>query len=235
MSGSPAHSKHKFLPKGLSGEFLRIGTGATHHERLEDALLQCQIRQITQEVLAFQDVTEWHRGGAESYIADSTVLFADGREHHVLAKALVASGPFIDNMLDSWTKRRTLLEMIGVRVPRLYCVREGVFFEEFIDEPFLGDVPLLDSYRNQLASIAAKLDAWGFNTLCFTADLRIKNTNLYYVDFGFDLGDPSAGISNSARTCIERIIGMPRLEQWREYYSKLLDAEISNRNKMGPL
>jgi hypothetical protein len=66
-----------------------------------------------------------------------------------------------------------------------------------------------------LARIAALLDRNGFMTLSFTEDIRCDGAAPYYIDFGFDLGEPSRHPSSRAfeelsRFCIANDAQFPR-------------------------
>ena len=211
-------------PEGLSSEFLRTGEGATDWARIEDGLRRENILQSSETMTAFEDVEPWHRGGAETFIADAMVGVSPGSSgRRVIAKALVSFATDLDTKLRVWLRRRSLLSGIGIPVPFLFNGRNATVFEEFIDEPFRltdSDSDILD----QVGKIGAQLDFNGFTTLSFLSDLRVKDQLVYYVDFGTDLGEPSGARTESARLTLVKSIPASQIDSClRAYDGTLID------------
>ena len=201
--------KHLLLkPDGLSSEFLRTGRGTTEWARIEAGLRLANILSATERMDSYADGEPWHRGGAETYIADASILVARASDpnRRVIAKALVSFATDIEVKVAVWLQRRTFLSQIGILVPILYSGRNGVIFEEFIDRP-LTDLDLKDeSILAQLGDIGARLDFYGFSTLSFVDDLMLKEGKIRFVDFGFDLGEPSGRQSSHAQIAIAKLV-----------------------------
>jgi hypothetical protein len=178
-------------------------TGATEFARVETGLRLTNILDADEQFIGYLDREPWHPGGAETYIADGEV-FVSGIEtsRHVIAKALVSMGGALDARLASWLRRRELLSKIGIPVPRLYSAKDATIFEEFIDFPITAVKLIDEAILDQVGEIGAHLDFNGFSTLSFVSDLRIKNGQVLYVDFGFDLGEPSDLLKDCAREAI---------------------------------
>jgi hypothetical protein len=230
------YSMEKFLllPAGLSEEFLRIGTGDTQAERMQEALMKSNILQSGERLLGISDVTPWHRGGAETYVADSIIELQSKHEErrHVIAKALVSFGSRPEAQLASWVKRRTLIAELGIRVPYMYSASRGAIYEEFIEselEPTSFTVPKL---LEEMAKIAATLDHSGFATIAFLSDLRRRADKLYYIDFGSDLGEPGQVATSCARGLLERKLPEPyKAECLMHYAAVFSDLSTADRGK----
>lgn len=194
------------LKSGLFEEFIRYGKGVSHANRLKNSLVQLGIIQSSQKIVYYEDIEPWHKGGSETYIAECKIKFKEGNELHIIAKALISLATESDRLTKTWLNRRDILKNYGIRVPKLFATNEGVLFEEFIDNKFELENLKSKNIINEVGKYAAILDFHGFITLSFLSDLRIKNNKLYFVDFGFDLGEPSHKIVNNAKQEMDKKI-----------------------------
>jgi len=143
-----------------------------------------------ESLTSYTDLTKWLRGGAETYIAISSVTTNKGLKKFI-AKALISIASQPDKQLEGWMKRRKIIESLNIRTPKLFSALNGVIYEQFIDEPLIINPTVTRGVIEQLVFIASQLDSIGFTTLSFINDIRISSDDLYYVDFGSDLGEPS--------------------------------------------
>ena len=94
---------------------------------------------------------------------------------------------FPEKSLLDWTRRRNILAETGVPVSNWYSTSKGTIYEDFY--PFTAKEKV---NFETLLTIGQKLDFLGFTTLKFIDDIRAdKKGQPYYIDFGFDLGEPS--------------------------------------------
>lgn len=213
VTGSEKSREFVLLESGLSTELMGTGIGESKVERLRSGLVKIGVIDESESLLGLTDRSPWHRGGGETFVSDSVVFVGTGsQEHgeevpggkrHVIAKALVSFGSPPEIMMASWLKRRGILVSLEIPVPRLFGAVEGTLYEEFIDDELSPESLLIPEIVAELGRIAAVLDRAGFATLSFMADVRRRETKLYYVDFGFDLGEPSDVPSSNARTQLE--------------------------------
>jgi hypothetical protein len=203
------------LDAGLSAEFIRLGLPGSRFELLRKGLIIAGVIQDSESLVGLRDKSEWHRGGAQTFIADSVVIVAGdsgvqdpGHERQVIAKALISFGSPPGMLMASWLERRETLAALGIPVPQLFGAVSGTIFEEFIEDDLSPKSFLTPGMAEELGRIAAVLDAAGFATLSFLADLRRRGTTLYYVDFGADLGSPGDVRSSNARRELE--LKLPR-------------------------
>lgn len=148
-------------------------------------------------IISYSDITNWERGGAETYNATATVK-TNNNKHKFIAKALISMATKPEQKLIDWVTRRQLISSLGIKTPILYSASNGIVYEEFIDYEFVISDELNTNILKQVAFIGAVLDKNGFTAISFDRDIRVMNNELYYVDFGSDLGNPSAKIKNSA-------------------------------------
>jgi len=73
---------------------------------------------------------------------------------------------------------------------------------------------------NKLLEIGWKLDMLGFTTLSFLNDIRAdENNNPFYIDFGFDLGEPSPMQKECAKNNL--ILKFPEKQnKIKQFYNK---------------
>jgi hypothetical protein len=218
-------NRFALLPTGLSEEFLRLGIGDTDEERLANGLMRRNILQQDEKLAELSDCTAWHQGGAETYIADSIVKVESkqSESRHVIAKALFSFGTQPEIQLRSWMKRRKIIAELNIRVPYLYSAANGTIYEEFIESELDPDCFTTQNLLRDLAQIAASIDHAGFTTLNFLSDLRRRNDKLFYIDFGFDLGDPGETTTDRARITLEQKLSEPYKKECLEYYKKFIN------------
>ncbi len=204
--------------KGASSEILKDGFQLNLTE-IELWLLKKQIINAEQKLVSYKDVLQWYRGGAETYIAsfeieiivDSNILQKD-----IILKALVTLTPEIS--LKNWEKRRKILSDNNIPVSNWYYWGDGLILEE----KYFHFKPDLD-HLSKLLLIAVALDKLGFSTLHFTSALMVNVKNeIVFVDFGFDLGDPS---KNYTVTALSHIV---ELFPEQKYEVETLIATLAN-------
>ncbi len=120
-------------------------------------------------------------------------------------------------------RRMEEIKSIGIPVPQNYGVRGATHYQEFIvndhSERVINSIasnPLSDdiirTYLDQLLFIAKRLDASGYQTINFIADLvfDVDNQGFKYVDFGSDIGDKTEHPTTSARDTLLQKFPMHR-------------------------
>ncbi len=145
------------------------------------------------EILSsYSDVDPWHRTGGETY-GTSFTISTDKQTKHIFIKAIVTLSP--EKCLMNWARRRKILSENGVPVSNWYSQGDGLIIEDFYPKTF-HDVAF-----DKILTIGNKLDQLGFITLKFTDDLRSdKFGNPFFVDFGFDLGEPCQVVKTTAKS-----------------------------------
>lgn len=149
------------------------------------------------EILSnFQDIMPWTRTGGETYCS-SFEFSTDIQSKQILIKAIVTTSP--EKSLLDWARRREILMRNGIAVSHWYHHSAATIFEDFYPNTS-SDVDF-----DKVLSIGHKLDQLGFATLKFSDDLRAdKEGNPFFIDFGFDLGEPSETVKMSAKEYLLR-------------------------------
>ncbi len=179
------------LPDGLAVSLAKeIDTSSA--ESADEVLRQCLIKihvlAETERLIGYTDVQGWRRGGAETFIAIAELSTSE-MTRRFIGKALISFVSRPSELVDIWMRRRQLLESKGVRAPKVYAALNGTLYEEYIDHP-LPNIGNLPTYLTaDLARMVAALDHLGFRPLDFLRDVRVREDQIYYVDFGSDLGD----------------------------------------------
>lgn len=143
-------------------------------------------------LIYFKDIKSWIRTGNETY---STIFSfkTDKKELKIVVKAIVSTNP--EKKLDDWIKRRTILANNNIPVSNWFCTEAGTIYE-----PFYPNKSDKIKDFNLLIQIAFTLDKLGFTTLKYLDDILCDtNGNPFYIDFGFDLGEPSQKIKTAAK------------------------------------
>lgn len=143
-----------------------------------------------------QEVQDWTRGGAETYIYRFRVLFR-GTVQDVLLKAVVAfsTARSLTEIADEWVARRRLLESEGVATPTLYCAKRALLMERFVPYNLADFLATASASSNdlidQVIRFAATLDKAGFFPVAPFHGLRTDGASVFAVDVGQDLGPPT--------------------------------------------
>ena len=207
---------------GLSADFIRLGHGQNMTIRLEEGLVRAGVISAAERLTTFVDVTAWHQGGAETFVGDSYLSTDRGGSHHIIGKALFSFGSTPERMLGSWLGRRETLRRVGVRVPILYSAFAGTLYEEYVEAELFEHFFCSDALAVDVARTAALIDWAGFESLAFLDDLRTQEERAYYVDFGFDLGDPTGVPNKRARSNMEKKLCEPFRSTCLKHYDSCL-------------
>lgn len=183
-------------------EILRIDKGITtdiekkgitlNQDGLTEWLKSKNLIVENETLLTFKDIQPWERTGGETY---STIFNfkTDKQEQTIVVKAIVTTNP--EKSLIDWTKRRAILADNKVSVSQWFWTGEATIYE-----PFYPNKANKTKDFNILIQTAFTLDKLGFTTLKFLDDILCDNDGKpYYIDFGFDLGEPSQTIKSTAK------------------------------------
>jgi hypothetical protein len=177
--------------KGASSEIKRANY-TLDQEGITSWLRSKHIISENEILFSYSDVNPWLRTGGETY-GTSFQISTDKQTKHIFIKAIVTLSP--EKCLMNWARRRNILTINGVPVSNWYSQEDGLIIEDYYPKTF-HDVAF-----DKILTIGNKLDQLGFITLKFTDDLRAdKYGNPFFVDFGFDLGEPSLVMTTTAKT-----------------------------------
>lgn len=136
----------------------------------------------------YWDLSPWQRSGAETYGTSFLIRYLENEEEEVKRiwmKAITSIPP--EERLEDWARRRSFLETNAVLVSNWYWYGKGIILEDYYPFDFTHHARFED-----LIMIARKLDQLGFSCVDFLRDVRADEAgNLFYADFGFDLGEYS--------------------------------------------
>jgi hypothetical protein len=146
---------------------------------------------------------DWHRSGAETYSYVFSVNSA-GDETDFILKACVAFSPVstLDQILQSWIQKRSLLRDAGIGTPTLYAWGFGEILEEYIPYELCevlkeaGD-DLRESMLICLVEAAGCIASAGFAPIDAFSDMRSRGSDVVIIDFGEDLGASGVCSSNN--------------------------------------
>lgn len=179
------------IDKGITADIEKKGI-ALNQNGLTEWLNSKNLIADTETLISFSDIQPWQRTGDETY---STVFNfkTNKQENTIVVKAIVTTNP--EKSLIDWTNRRAILVNNRVSVSHWFWTGEATIYEQFY--PKKADET---KDRKTLIQTAYKLDKLGFTTLKFLDDILCdKDGNPFYIDFGFDLGEPSQTIKTSAK------------------------------------
>ncbi len=209
------------IEKSASSEVVKENY-SLNQQGITSWLLNKNIITKPETVLSFEDLMPWMRTGGETYC--TSFRFATIKQAKtIFIKALVTLTP--EKSLSDWTKRRKILQEENIPVSNWYYNDGAIIIEDYYPQNAEGNVSF-----ETILSIGYKLDKLGFRPLKFIDDLRVdKNNNPYFVDFGFDLGEPSEIPTSTAREYLEK--KFPRnVEDISNYYRKNLNPNFKNES-----
>lgn len=161
---------------------------------LPAALARLGLTSASNASYLLKEVQPWARSGSETYSYVFSVTEDSTLERVYRLKACVAapSGSDLETILESWLRRRKLLQNAGVQTPALFASGHGVLLEEEI--PLEIAVAIIGAGRNSvlagLLGTAAALAKLGFAPVSPFCDMRSHGDDAVFVDFGSDLGEP---------------------------------------------
>lgn len=179
------------IDKGITADIEKMGI-ALNQNGLSEWLKSKNIIADNETLFSFNDFQPWQRTGGETY---STIFNfkTDKQQNTIIVKAIVTTNP--EKSLIDWANRRTILANNKISVSNWFWIGEATIYEQFYPKK-------ADETKDLkiLIQIAYKLDKLGFTTLKFLDDILCdKDGNPFYIDFGFDLGEPSQTIKTTAK------------------------------------
>lgn len=211
------------LPCGLAESLaLEAGLEATA-DNVEARLRAIGVALPNERIVRYRDLVPWRRAGGETFQAVGELEIDGKGARRCVAKALVSFAMAPEQQVKVWSERRTLLQSKGVRVPHVFSEDKGTVYEEFIDDA-LDDVrPFGEAVIRSLGSVAGVLDGLRFAPLAFLGDLRVRGDDVYYVDFGADLGGPGQSESRRAWNELAASLGAEELAIAKAAYDERLN------------
>lgn len=178
------------IKNGITSDSLILKNNLTK-QSITTWLLEKNLLTNEEELISFIEITPWIRSGGETY--NTVFKYTTNRQDNmVCVKAIVSLNA--EKRLADWKRRRHILETNNVPVSHWYWDGEATIYEPFYPYTYerINDI-------GKLKEIAHILDFLGFSTLKFLEDIRCDDVgNPFYVDFGFDLGEPSINQKNEA-------------------------------------
>lgn len=169
-------------------------------QRLSSALKKIGIVKSGETIIAYEELNDYVRKGEETYVAAARVIL--NKEHRRIIRSFVSKAVISgDELIKSMLRRRYLLQSQNIHVPELYSVTDACINEELIPydlDCVLGKELYNLEVLNSVIHAAAVLDWMGFRTLNFLSDMRTDGKFAYYIDFGWDLADPSDSPKDNA-------------------------------------
>ena len=174
----------KVIDKGASSEIVRQGY-ELNVEGITEWLVSKNVMEQHDRLISYADRSAWRRGGGETYYTDFQITTSK-KISHIVIKSLVTLFP--ERSLQDWKRRRNILAENEIPVSNWYWYGEATILEDFYKYTAKDKVRF-----ESLLQIGFKLDSLGFRSNSFIDDIRADDAgNPYFVDFGFDLGEPSS-------------------------------------------
>ena len=183
------------VDKGASSEIIREKL-TLNQQGITRWLRSKNIVSDNETLSSYRDLMPWKRTGSETYC--STFEFSTEKQtKQINIKAFVTISP--EKSLLDWSRRRNFLMRNGITVSNWYHQSGACIIEDFYPNTF-------EFYDfEKILTIGYILDQLGFSTLKFSDDIRgDKSGELFYIDFGFDLGEPSETPKSNAKNLLLR-------------------------------
>ncbi|MFH1420399.1 MAG: nucleoside-diphosphate kinase [Candidatus Aenigmatarchaeota archaeon] len=194
----------------LSWSLAKEGEGVFMEERITEKLRGVGLIGRKGSFVHYKDIELWKPFG-EMYVAAGQVVTERKSmrcERKFVAKVCTNLNPAkrMVELLD----RRTILSQQGVNVPYVYGCDSGTIYEEYIEHDLIEYLKHNLLQREKvipaLRKTARILDANGFRPLDFLRDCRTDGEYVYYIDFGFDLGEPSNESTDIAEKQLKKFL-----------------------------
>ena len=191
------------FPHGASREIHRDGYAISVLADIKEWLINKNIISSSDILLSYRDVKEWFKSGDETYLSSFYISYCRCEKVEnktIVLKAITTLNP--EKSLLDWYRRRKILRENFVPVSNWYWCNNGIIIEDYYPNDW--------SFYNldTLKSIANVLDRLGFITTDFLRDIKCDEYgNLFYIDFGFDLGEPSFKETNTSKQTLNNKIG----------------------------
>jgi hypothetical protein len=138
------------------------------------------------------EVRDWYRAGSETYVYVFSVAGPE-IESTFIAKALIAPLPGTppERQVERWLRRRTQLMEGAIKVPELLGVGKGLLVERFIDFSLEEAASRVECVVEKYIELVERVIDAGFTPTDFIHNIRTDGEDLYWIDFGEDLGGSS--------------------------------------------
>lgn len=231
---APLHTEnHEYMApvvKTLPDGMMESPDGASAN--IGDRLKTMGLLNPDEALIRYEDVRGWFRGGGETYQAIAR-LETTNETRQVVAKAVASLDRDRGN---SMLKRRIDLASAGVITPRLFYTemskdgkRAVTFFEEYVPNAVELREHIKSRKRDllplgvveQIGTTAATLDKKGYADIDFLREMIYSKERqcVYFVDFGYDLGDPTGKVTDAAlRSLTKHFSGKPEVEEVLRVY-----------------
>lgn len=145
--------------------------------------------------VAVDVVRDWHRSGAETYAFVFRLRSGPTASPTLILKAMVAATPGVPPLVQQRRRlaRRRLLAEQGCMVPALFGEGKGVYLEEYVGTDLTSTgVTMNNTVQSCIAVSLAAIATCNFRPLSLVPNFVASQSAAYWVDYGTDLGDPSA-------------------------------------------
>lgn len=176
-----------FRKEGASTEIKQCGFNLTLND-INEWLVEKKILINKNKLLYYEDLDEWAPSGGETYLTRFKIFYTNNNRiitKTIVIKAIVSLNAEVQ--LETWRRRRSILHRFKAPVSYWYNCSKGIIIEDY----YPCDYQATKDF-NKLIYIAKILDELGFVALDYLNDIRCNNNgHPYYIDFGFDLGEPT--------------------------------------------
>jgi hypothetical protein len=146
----------------------------------------------------YKDLTNWQRGGAETYITSFEIHYQLAGNRIVLPIILKAilSMTDVNHRWEQYKNRIKRLNEFGIATPFNYYYQDGVIYQQFIKYSIDEWIEILKTkvdgivqIKNKIQILLNQITKAGFVPTGLIHNLRIDNDEIYLIDFGSDLGE----------------------------------------------
>lgn len=181
---------------GMLRDFnLAADSSVSEYDQLKLLMRQFGILGDSDDLASYHELQNWARGGSETFVASAEVSIVTKRgvtsRRRFIAKAMVPFGSSADVATKSWLARRDRLSA-HIKVPQLFGVCRAVIYEQLLPLSLADSMAESNwtdrNLASRLAAICLALEVCGFRPTDLIGNIWVERHDLYWVDFGEDLG-----------------------------------------------
>jgi len=180
----------------------------SEEKNIRSALISAKLLEIHDELVEIQEIENWRRGGAETYVYTFQLIYRVANPKKLIAKAMVAwQAALPAEQQARWQYKMNDFTALGLKVPQCFLSGKSLIIEEFIEHDirsYYQQTELKEEFVSAVTEYGLIVINSGFAPVNIIGNLRTDGKQIYWIDFGTDLGD--RGIKQSSMERSKKVL-----------------------------